>query len=136
MMLEKVKEIIRHNQGLAVAIIVIIAVGIWMFGCESKVQSPFNPNVRVSRVELQAEWELYAKKVDLAVQDLDKQDLFKQKLTEIGIAFAQGSTIDPIGAGITLLGVLGVGVIVDNKKKDSVIKGKDNEIEALKNGQA
>jgi len=66
--------------------------------------------------------------VEQAVTDLDRQDAFKAKLAEIGIAVAQGGTIDPIGAGVTLLGILGLGAVADNRKKDSIIK-------TLQNGQ-
>ena len=125
-LIEKVKVALRHNQFLALAIVVVLALGIWLIGCESTVQSPFNPGKQVTRAQLQNEWEKYTKDMELAIMDLDKQDLFKQKLFEIGVVLAQGGTVDPLGAGITLLGILGIGAVVDNRKKDSVIKTLQN----------
>lgn len=126
--IEKVKTILRHNQFLALAVVVVLVLGAWLVGCESTVQSPFNPDKQVTRVQLQNDWEGYAKDMELAITDLDKQDLFKQKLFEIGLVVAQGGTVDPLGAGVTLLGILGIGAVADNRKKDSIIK-------TLQNGQ-
>lgn len=126
-------QALRHNQFLMLSIIIMIILGAWLIGCESTTQSPFNPDKKVTRAQLQNEWDKYAKDVELAVADLDKQDLFKQKLTQIGIAFAQGGTIDPLGAGITLLSILGLGAVADNRKKDSIIKTLQNK-NGAKNG--
>ena len=124
--IEKVRTMLRHNQFLALAVVVVLALGVWLVGCESTVQSPFNPDKQVTRVQLQNDWEGYAKDMELAIADLDKQDLFKQKLFEVGVLFAQGGTVNPLGAGITLLGILGIGAAGDNLKKDSIIKTLKN----------
>jgi len=121
-LIEKIKETFRHNQALAVAVVVCLALGVYLIGCESSVTSPINPPNKVNRVQLNAEIERLMVDIDLAVEDLDKQDLFKQKLFEIGLATAQGGTINPIGAGVTLLSILGIGAVADNRKKDSIIK--------------
>ncbi len=120
--IEKIKQALRHNQMLALAAVVCIALGVYLVGCESSVTSPINPPKKVTRVQLDAEVELLIVNVELAIEDLNKQDLFKQKLFEIGLAAAQGGTINPVGAGVTLLGVLGIGAVADNRKKDSIIK--------------
>lgn len=125
-MLERIKKVLRHNQLLAVALVIVIVLGAWLVGCHSTVRSPFNPDRRVTRPQLLLEWDKYAGEVQLAIEDLDRQDLFKQKLTQLSIAFAQGGTIDPLGAGITLLGILGLGAVGDNLKKDSIIKTMQN----------
>ena len=125
-MLERIKKMLRHNQFLALMCVVVIVLGVWLVGCESKVRSPFNPNIIVTRPQLTLAWEKYAGDVELAMADLDRQDLFKQKLFEIGMLAAQGGTINPLGAGVTLLGILGIGAVADNRKKDSVIKTLQN----------
>lgn len=119
---DKIKEALRHNQALTVAVVICIALGIYLIGCESSVTSPINPPKKVTRVQLDAEVERLLVDIELAIEDLNKQDLFKQKLFEIGLAAAQGGTINPIGAGVTLLGILGIGAVADNRKKDSIIK--------------
>jgi len=120
--IEKIKETLRHNQALAVAVVICIALGVYLIGCDSSVTSPINPPKKVTRVQLDAEIELLIVNVKLAIEDLNKQDLFKQKLFEIGLVAAQGGTVNPVGAGVTLLGILGIGAVADNRKKDSIIK--------------
>jgi hypothetical protein len=126
-MIEKIKRVLRHNQALALAVVVCIALGVYLVGCESSVTSPINPPKKVTRVQLDAEVERLIVDIDLAIEDLNKQDLFKQKLFEIGLAAAQGGTINPVGAGVTLLGILGLGAVADNRKKDSIIKTLQRE---------
>ena len=96
-------------------------------GCESQVKSPFNPDRDVTRQQLQNEVDKYVADIELAFTDLDRQDIFKQKLFEFGVVLAQGGTVNPVGAGITLLGILGVGAVADNRKKDSVIRTMKGE---------
>ena len=119
----------RHNQFLALALAVAIAFSIWLIGCESSVISPTNPPKKVTRPELNVERDHVLAEFKLAYEDLAKQDLFKQKLFEIGLVAAQGGTVNPVGAGVTLLGILGIGAVADNRKKDSVIKTLQNKNE-------
>ena len=133
-MFEKIKKALRHNQFLAVAVVVVIVLMVWLVGCDSTVTSPFNPDHDVTRSQLQNEVDKYMADIKLAFESLDKQDLFKQKLFEVGVVMARGGTIDPIGAGITLLGILGIGAVADNRKKDSIIKTLKNGVKNGKNG--
>ena len=133
-MFEKIKKALRHNQFLAVAVVVVIVLMVWLVGCDSTVTSPFNPDHDVTRNQLQNEVDKYMADIKLAFESLDKQDLFKQKLFEVGVVMARGGTIDPIGAGITLLGILGIGAVADNRKKDSIIKTLKNGVKNGKNG--
>ena len=121
-MLEKTKKLLRHNEFLAVALVVVIAMTIWLVGCESKTESPLTPDQQVNRAELNMEIKVFKSKVEEAVKDLDQQDAFKQELFNIGIVMAQGGGVNPIGAGITLLGILGIGCCGDNLRKNTVIK--------------
>ena len=127
--IEKIKETLRHNQALAVAVVIAICLGVWLIGCESSVTSPINPPKKVNRLQLDAEIDRLVVDIDTAIEDLNKQDLFKQKIFEIGLVAAQGGTVDPIGAGVTLLGILGIGAVADNRKKDSIIKTLKNNNE-------
>ena len=127
--IEKIKETLRHNQALAIAVVIVICLGVWLIGCESSVTSPINPPKKVNRLQLDAEIDRLVVDIDTAIEDLNKQDLFKQKIFEIGLAAAQGGTVDPIGAGVTLLGILGIGAVADNRKKDSIIKTLKNNNE-------
>jgi len=126
-MKDKIKKILNHNMFLFVALGIIIVVGAWGIGCQPTVESPINPGEKVTRVELDADVEHLVSDIDSAYDNLAQQELFRQKLFEIGLAYAQTGGINPIGAGVSLLGILGLGAVADNRRKDSIIK-------TLKNG--
>ncbi len=126
-MVDKIKKVFRHNQFLTVALVVCLSLGVYLVGCDSTVRSPVNPEIKVNRVELDAERVHTLAKFKFAYEDLTKQDIFKQKLFEIGLVAAQGGAVNPIGVGVSLLGILGIGAIADNKKKDSIIKTLQNK---------
>lgn len=133
--MRKLLEMFRHNQGLAIAIVIVIVIGSWTYGCNSKVSSILAPNTKVTRVELNIEVQMEAKRLENELdnlmalaearnQDLDRQDAFKAKLVEFGMVIAEGGTVNPAGVAMGLLGVLGVGAVVDNRIKDKVIKNR------------
>ena len=127
-----IKSGISHNQFLAIAAVIVIVMGVWLVGCTSTTPSILNPDEKVTRPELNAEISMFKVKVEAAVKDLDQQDLFKQELFNIGLAVAQGGTVNPVGAGVTLLGILGIGAVGDNAIKNKEIKRKTDENNVLK----
>ena len=133
--MKKLMEMFRHYQGTSVAVIIVIAVLFWTYGCDSKVASIMAPNQKVTRVELSLEVQMEAKRLEAELdnlialaevkeQDLDRQDAFKAKLVEFGMVIAEGGTVNPAGVAVGLLGVLGIGAVVDNRIKDKVIKNR------------
>lgn len=136
-MKEKIKKVLDHNQGLTISVVLAIGLCVWFFGCDSQVTSLVRPGEKVTRVELQAELdsekarlstELKTLKVKAAAkeQELDKQDAIKAQIAEIGLAVVEGGSINPVGVGVSLLGVLGIGAVVDNRRKDTHIKTLKN----------
>lgn len=128
---ERVKEVLRHNQFLGVALVIALCMAVWLIGCQSTTQSILHPETKITRAELNMEIKEFKAKKEEAVKDLDRQDLFKQELFNIGLALAEGGTINPVGAGVTLLSILGIGAVADNRRKDAVIKSKSNALAAL-----
>jgi len=133
--MKKLMQTFRHYQGTSVAIIIVIAVLFWTYGCESKVASIMAPNQKVTRAELTLEVQKEAERLEneldnlialaeLKEQDLDRQDAFKAKLVELGTVVAEGGTLNPVGVGVGLLGIIGIGATVDNRIKDKVIKNR------------
>lgn len=125
---ENIKIIIRHNVFLATAAAVVICLSVWLIGCESTTTSPFNPTQKITRDQLAIQVDSYNKQVELAVQDLDQQDVFKQYLIDSALVVAQGGTLNPMGIALGALGILGLGATADNVRKNTVIK-------TLQNGQ-
>lgn len=76
-----------------------------------------------------AEGILETNNMDLILQkrqaQIERQDEFKNTVLEIGLAYASGQPVNPLGVALTLAGLLGVGAIADNKIKDRIIKSKE-----------
>ena len=129
--LSEIWKAIRHNQGTIIALTIVIGITVWIYGCQSTVTSPVSEK-KVTRGQLVAEAEKFAADLALAYEDLDRQDAFKQQIVSIGVAYAETGGINPIGAGLSLLGIVSAGLLVDNRRKDVAIKSKTNALEAVK----
>ena len=132
--MENLKKWIRHNKPLVISIVVAIGLGVYMFGCSPSVRSPFNPETKVTRAELDIDVETYVAKVRLAYADLAQQELIRQKIAEIGLTFAEGGGVNPLGAVTTLLGIVGIGGVATYGKKNTLITALKNANKEKVNG--
>lgn len=133
--MEHVARWVRHNQGVFVSMIICAGLLVWGLGCKSKVASLVDPTKRVTSPELaaeldqltarlNAELDALIKMAELRQQDLLRQDEVKTKLFEFAAMTYKAGTFNPAGV-ITLVGsLLGVGLVVDNRIKDKVIKNR------------
>lgn len=124
-MLQDFMKWARHYKGFIMSVILVSLTCLWSFGCESKVQSTTGEGM-VSRAGLEIEVEMFARQIELKIADLDAQDAVKQQLFNIGIVIAESGidAVNPIGAAINIAGILGLGLIYDNRKKDALLTGK------------
>ena len=113
---------IRHNAFLFNAIIIATVTLLWIYGCESQTKSLKYPGVRVNRAELMLELENVISESRIRISDLDKQDEFKEAMFNIALVAAEGNTINPLSVALTLGSILGFGAVIDNRRKDTVIK--------------
>lgn len=129
--MNKIKDLFSHNIFLSIAAVLAIGVSVWLFGCQSTTKSPFTPEQKVTRDQLLIQVEEYNAKTKLALQDLAKQDEFKAYLVNTALSVAQGGELNPVGIAVGLLGILGAGAAVDNRRKDTVIKTQKTAINTL-----
>lgn len=133
--MSKLTEWIRHNQGLFVAVLVLIAILVWMAGCQSKVSSLVVEGKKVTRAELNLEIAAETQRLEAKLNmlasaakakqfELDRQDAIKQKLFEFMAITAEAGTINASGVVGLIVSVLGVGAVIDNRIKDKVIKNR------------
>jgi len=133
--MKAIRKWISHNQGTFLAVIVVIGIGIWLVGCESKVSSMLEPTKKVNRAELkieidtiitrlEAELDMKMRMAGVKVTDLDRQDAIKQKLFDFAAITAEGQTVNPAGVIGLIFSILGVGALADNRIKDKVIKNR------------
>jgi len=129
-----IAKIIRHNKSLFISFLLAGFFSLWFFGCESRTQSLLTPDIRVTESVLNIEYtselarlenELKTLKAttEVRLQDLHKQDAFKQALYNNAQLIVEGNNPNPLGL-LSLLGtIFGIGAIIDNQKKDGLIKG-------------
>lgn len=130
--MKSIWRILRHNQSLVIGLILCTVVVAWAFGCESTVRSILLPSQKVNRPELQQEVESLIAQAELRFNSLDQQDAFKNALFEMAIQYSNGSNVNPVAVAVTLGNILGIGAIIDNRRKDILIKTLKG---AISNGQ-
>lgn len=135
--LHKVLNWLDHNRYLAVTILLTAALSVWLVGCQPMTGSVLKPGEKVTAVELereavvvQADVEAKLKQLELAQADIQRQVELRTQAIQIlgGLAeTATTGTFTPatgINAVVTLLGLIGLGAVADNRRKDKVINGK------------
>lgn len=103
---------------------------LWARGCQSQTKSVVNPTVLVTRGELDIEVEAFLATAELRYIELDQQDEFKRVFFNTAIEFMEGGTINPVAIALVIGNILGLGAIIDNRRKDVVIKTQKNNAAA------
>jgi hypothetical protein len=131
---EEVKLWIRHNQSMTISFVLFIVFSLWFFGCQSRTTSLLNPVNQVCEGELNIEYQselarlenemtVLKSTTEIRLQDLHRQDAFKQSLYNNARLVVDGNNPNPIGL-LSLIGtIFGIGAVIDNRKKDGIIKG-------------
>ena len=130
----KIKLIARHNQSMIISLCLATFFSFWFFGCQSETQSLLDPQIKVTEGELTIEYNSEMRRLEndlqtlketteLRMQDLHRQDVLKQALYKNAMIIAESGNPNPLGL-LSLLGaIFGVGAVIDNRKKDGIIKG-------------
>ena len=125
---------ISKNQGACIAIVINLFVIVWVFGCDSKVQS-LKSNKKVTRAVFTIEYNSEVSRLQNELQtlidtgkisfaELDRLDALKAKLFDAVAVATRTGGVNPLGL-VTLLGtVAGIGLGVDNRIKDKVIRNR------------
>jgi hypothetical protein len=130
-----IKKWISHNQGVFLALIVMIGLLVWTYGCEPTTRSIINPDKKVTLAEieieidrevtrLEAELDGIMKMAEQRRADIDRQQEIRRKLSEFALLSAEAGTVNPAGIVSLLVSVLGIGAVVDNRIKDKVIANR------------
>ena len=105
---------IQDKPTFAVSLILIFALLLYAYGCESKTDSLIHPATKVTRVELQTELETLLTLGEARFSDLDRQDDLKQLVFNNALVIAQGGDVNPLGVLTTLAAIFGVGATADD----------------------
>lgn len=128
------KQWTRHNQSMVISLILACIFSFWFLGCQSETQSILMPELKVTEGELSIEYSSEIRRIEnelltlketteLRMQDLHRQDAIKQALFNNAMLIAESGNPNPLGL-LSLLGtIFGIGAVIDNRKKDGIIKG-------------
>lgn len=117
----KLWAFIRHNSGIIISSIVVFIVLAWCWGCQSEVTSIHNPPALVTRAELEVEVDHFLKQAEVRFAELDQKDEFKRSVYAMAMEFMSAGKVNPLAIAITLGNILGLGAVVDNVRKRTVI---------------
>lgn len=127
-----------HNRFLTAGIVVSVLIAVLFTACTPKTTSLLNPPAKVTMTALQAELvtiqsnhERLIKMAEIAEADLAAQYETRAKIVGIiggvvNVATSGGlNAASGAAAGLQLLTLLGgIGLLADNRRKDSIIKAK------------
>lgn len=117
----KLWAFIRHNSGMIIGATLCTLILAWTYGCESEVKSVQNPAVLVTRSELEIEVDNFLKMAKIRFTELDQQDAFKRTFFAMAMTFMEGGRINPAAIALTLGNILGLGAVIDNIRKRTVL---------------
>lgn len=117
----KIWAFIRHNSGIVIGSILAIAILVWVYGCPSQVVSISNPPALVTRPALELEVDHFLKQAEMRFAELDQLDEFKRTIFAMAMDFMSEGKVNPLAIAITLGNLLGIGAVVDNVRKRTLI---------------
>lgn len=81
---------------------------VYLYSCESKVKSLYEPDRLVNRAELQLELDRLMSIAQLRMASLDRQDALRNIIIQNGILLVQGQSFNPLGFITAIAGIYGV----------------------------
>lgn len=124
--MSKLWQKLRHNQAIVISGILVLAVVAWVYGCQPSVRSIQGPDRRLTRPEFQDEVDYFAAQAASRFESLEQQEKLRQTIFNLSLEYAKGGSVNPVAVAITLGNILGLGAIIDNRRKDVVIKTLKN----------
>jgi len=134
--LQSIWSAIRHNPYMIIAMIFLLLFLLWLFGCEPTVISPFDPTKNVTRAELQIDFDAYFQRVQLANEQLTKKEQLRDLLINQAFVIAENGMVNPVALLTSAFSILGIGSVLDNRRKDKVIDEKSKALEDVNKANA
>lgn len=90
-------EWLKEHYTLIIAGIVTLALIVFLYACEPKVESLQSIGKFVNRQELQLELDTIISRAQLRVADLDQQEKFRAIILQNAMVLVQGQPLNPVG---------------------------------------
>ena len=120
-MLKEIMHYMNENHWYIIATIIICALLLWLFGCESQVYSIVDPTKKVCREEIELEANYLLGQAKMKLADLDQQDEIKRIALEQAAIFGTTGQFNPMGLMNTVISIAAVsfGLNRNQKYKDT-----------------
>jgi len=116
-MSQKLKTFLNHERYQVLAVFGILILLLWFFGCQSLVSSLLDPEIKVTRQQLQIEVDHMIAQADLRFKQLDSEDQFRKQLVDQFLLWSKAGTINPVGVLMSIVTLAGAGATVDNVRR-------------------
>ena len=91
-------------------------------------------NTMVTEKQLAIEVSGVNSEVELAKEKLVKLGMARDKIANVAIILAEGGTLNPLLFVTSLLSLIGIGAVADNRTKDKIIKTQANLFKDVSSG--
>lgn len=125
-MFEKAFKFVKHNFGICLGLFLAPFVLWYGFSCQSQVVSVMSPNRLVTRGELIAEVDAFLSLAEARFSDLDRQDLVRNTIFNSLSDLIKNNPTSPAGIALFVTNLLGVGAVLDNVRKRTLISTLKN----------
>lgn len=95
------------NWPKTIALIILTALLFWGYGCPSKTTSLITPGKKITRPELQIEFNTIIATGKMRLADLDQKDQFRDIIFENAVLMVKEGGVNPTGIITLLLGLYG-----------------------------
>lgn len=112
----------NHERYQTTAIICSALILLLYWGCEPKVQSIRNPELKVNRIQLQSELDSILTEAENKFQTIEQIEELQNFLFQQSLLAAQTGTFNPIALLTSIGTILGLGAGIDNVRKRKEIK--------------
>lgn len=120
---------IKHNHVFVACIINSIIIIAAISGCEPRTKSLIYADKPVTRAELNIELDTLLATSKLRLEDLDRQEELRNLVFQSTMLVAEGGALSWPGLLLALGNLMGIGAVIDNRRKDALIKTYKNVVE-------
>jgi len=116
------KNWLKENPFIDAAMILAVVAIALLGGCQVTAPSLLNPEIKISRAELEIELQQLLSKAEMRFREIDQQEQFKRELLNHALLIGQSGQVNLVGLIPIALSLLGAGAVADNVRKQKVIR--------------
>ena len=116
------KSWLKDNPFFDIAIVTVVVVLGLFNGCQVTAPSLLDPNLKVTRGELEIELQTLLDKAELRFRQINRQEDFRRELLNHALVISSSGTVNLYGLIPIALSLLGAGAVADNVRKRKIIR--------------